>query len=74
MAFVLFTIGNAGERLVTHPDWQLFLLSPSGVEHLFLEAHQRRFLRYAAAGRIHRIEFVASTPEEMVDVIIGIRI
>ncbi len=74
VAFVLFTMGNAGERLVTHPDWQLFLLSPSGVEHLFLEAHQRRLLRYAAAGRIHRIEFAANTIEEMADVIVGRRI
>ena len=74
LAFVLFAMGNAGERLVTHPDWQLFLLTPSGVEHLFLEAHQRRFLRYAAAGRIHRIEFVAQTLEEMADVIVGRKI
>jgi hypothetical protein len=74
LAFVLHTLGNSGENLVTHPDWQLFLLSSSGAEHLLLEAHQRRFLRYAAAGRIHRIEFDAQTLEEMADVIVGRRI
>lgn len=74
LAFVLHTLGNSGESLVTHNDWQLFLLSPAGVEHLLLEAHQRRFLRYAAAGRIHRIEFDAQTLEEMADVIVGRRI
>lgn len=74
IAFVLFTLKNTGERLINHPDWRLFFLSPSEVERFFLEAHQKHFLRYDAAGRIYRIEFAAQSFEEMADVILGRRV
>ena len=67
IAFNLHTLGNSGERLVTHPDWRLFLMQPFVVERLFLDAHQNRLLHYEAAGKIYRIEFPAKTVEEMAD-------
>lgn len=69
LAFTLYGLGQSGEGLVNHKDWQLFLLRPSMVEKLFLEAHQHRLLDYQAAGKIHRIEFFAQNSEEMADVI-----
>lgn len=69
LAFLLNQLGSSGSNLVNHPDWRLFLLPPSLVEKLFLEAHQRGLLRYEAAGNLYRIDFHADTLEEMADVI-----
>lgn len=64
VAFALHAHGASGVRLARHPDWRLFLLSPDAVEQHFLEAHQRRFLSFHAAGKIIRVEFPASTAEQ----------
>lgn len=69
IAFALARDGASGERLLQHPDWRLFLLSPSEVEQLFLEAHRHRLLTYQAAGAIVRIEFPSRTLEETAHVI-----
>lgn len=71
IAFALYKLCASGERLVQHPDWKLFLMTPPVVERLFLAAHQQGHLRYEAAGRIHRIEFNSATFEEMADVVNG---
>ena len=71
IAFALYKLGAGGERLVQHPDWRLFLMTPPVVERLFLAAHQQGHLIYEYAGRIHRIEFNADTFEEMADVVTG---
>jgi hypothetical protein len=69
LAFVFHKLGSSGERLAIHPDWRLFLLRATSVELLFLQAHQRHFLSYQAAGRIVRIEFPAGDYREMADVL-----
>lgn len=69
LAFLINQLGWSGAALINHSDWRLFLMSPPLVERLFLEAHQRGFLCYDAAGNLYRIEFHASTAEEMADVI-----
>lgn len=69
IAFVLNQLGFSGGGLINHPDWRLFLLPPSLIEKLFLEAHQRGLLRYDAAGNLYRIEFKVSTMEDLADVI-----
>jgi hypothetical protein len=71
LAFTLYKLGNPGEGLINHPDWQLFLIDSMGVERLFLEAHQNKFLHYDSAGKIYRIEFHANNWEEMANVIAG---
>jgi len=71
LAFCLHELGSSGERLIRHRDWRLFLLEPPVMEHLFLDAHQNRFLHYAAAGKIYRIEFFAQNLEEMANAIAG---
>ncbi len=59
VAFILHQEQPAGERLLVHPDWRLFLLSTQEVERAFVEAQQRGLLIYQAAGPIIRIEFPA---------------
>jgi hypothetical protein len=59
IAFILHQEQPAGERLLAHPDWRLFLLSTQAVERAFMEAQQRGLLTYQAAGSIIRIEFPA---------------
>lgn len=69
IAFILHKLGTTPEKLISHNDWKLFLMAPQVVERLFIEAHQMRLLHFQAAGNIYRIEFFATTVEEMADVI-----
>lgn len=63
IAFLLHRQNPAGDRLLHSPEWQLFFLTPQGVERRFLEAHQERLLEYHAAGRVIRVEFPVQTVE-----------
>jgi hypothetical protein len=57
IAYLINRKSPGGERVLNHNDWKLFLLNSKEVERLFLEAHQRGFLTYYAAGSIIRITF-----------------
>ena len=57
IATALAADGVRGDRLLVHPDWQLFFLDEPAVERLFMEAHQRHLLEYHAAGSTRRITF-----------------
>lgn len=57
LAFQIAAMGASGRQLAQHPDWRLFLLGESAVEHLLLECHQRHWLHYDAAGSIRRVDF-----------------
>jgi hypothetical protein len=70
VAFCLNQLGSSGENLVNHPDWRLFLLTPTLAERLFLAAHQHAFLSFYAAGRIYRIDFQETSYEEYADVLL----
>ena len=56
--------GALSLSLLTHPAWQLFLLNPDEVEHLFLLAHQEQLLEYHAAGSTISISFPTESLEE----------
>jgi BrxA len=71
VAFCLYKLGVGGESLVNHTDWRLFLLTPTLVESLFLNAHQHNFLEYYSAGRVYRIDFSTTTHEGYADVLFG---
>jgi hypothetical protein len=60
----------SGQRLLQHPEWELFSLSPQAVERLFVEAHQRRLLEYHAAGSVIRIGFPVESIQEYAHVIL----
>lgn len=70
IAYLLNQNSPGGEKILHHPDWKLFLLTPSLVEKLFLEAHQHGYLRYYAAGSIIRINFKQKNIIEIVNDII----
>lgn len=63
--------GVSGRALVDHRDWRLFLLTPTDVERLFIEADGEGFLKYHAAGQIARIYFKNETPEEFAHGVVG---
>ena len=69
VAFLLYLRNQSGEKIIHHPDWRLFLLNERHVDRLFLKAHQENLLKYQAAGRISRIEFIPQNLEELLDVI-----
>jgi hypothetical protein len=70
LAFCFQQLGSLGRALVFDPDWQLFLLDTSDVEHNFLEAHQRRLLEYHAAGSTVSLSFPCETLEEYARVVL----
>jgi hypothetical protein len=69
LAFCLRRNGIASRALLSHPDWQLFLLQPSDVEHFFLLAHQEGLLEYHAAGSLLNINFQTDSLEEYARVV-----
>jgi hypothetical protein len=71
IAFCLHRAGAASRNLAHHPDWRLFMLEPSDVEHYFLECHQLQLLGYQAAGNTISISFPVSTAEEYARVVVG---
>lgn len=71
IAFCLTRLNVSGRDMLEHPDWTLFMLTPSDVEHLFLEAHQHRLLGYHAAGTLVNLEFPSAGVEEYARVVVG---
>ena len=70
IAFFIFKEGSVGKKIIHHDYWNLFLLNQVEITHLFMEAHQQKYLRYEEVGDIVRIDFFYNTFEELVNVII----
>ena len=62
--------GTVGKKIIHHDYWNLFLLNQVEITHLFMEAHQQKYLHYEEVGDIVRIDFFYNTFEELVNVII----
>jgi len=71
IAFFIFKEGASSREIIKHKYWKLFLLNSIEIEHLFLEAHQDKYLTYEQLGDIVRITFFEKTFEEAVNVIIA---
>jgi len=69
IAYLLQLRYQSGDKIVSHRDWRLFLLTERNVDRLFLHAHQENLLKYQAAGGIIRIEFFAQNLEELLNAI-----
>lgn len=67
IAFWLMQELQSGNRVLRSEEWRLFFLDVTGVERLFLEAHQEGLLSYYAAGSVVRLEFPASTLKDYAD-------
>ncbi len=65
VAFALHLDGAAGEQLLAHPHWRLYMMQRNEIEPLFLEAHRRKWLDFQVAGRLARVEFRVKSPEDM---------
>ena len=70
IAFFIFKEGIVGKKIIHHDYWNLFLLNQVEITHLFMEAHQQKYLHYEEVGDIVRIDFFYNTFEELVNVII----
>nr|WP_284509291.1 BrxA family protein [Caballeronia sp. GAFFF2] len=51
-------------KLVNSPDWRLFLMRPSDVEHELLRLHQFRKLEYHVAGSIVELDLPCASSHE----------
>lgn len=60
----------SSKDIINHEYWKLFLLNNIEIEHLFMEAHQDKYLLYEQLGDIKRISFFEKTFEEVINVII----
>lgn len=69
VAFRLARRARAGTKVLDHPDWGLFFLTPTAVGRLLSEAHQHRLLGYHAAGDVIRLDFPATTLSDYARVI-----
>jgi len=69
IAMIRYHLGTRAEAALRDPCWHLFHLSDTAVERFFIEAHQRKFLEYHAAGSVVRIEFPAETLDEYAHVL-----
>ena len=70
VAMVLRQGEPSGGRLINHPEWQLFFLSPEAVERFFVDAHQHHLLEYQASGSVIRLTFPANSVEEYAHVVL----
>ena len=73
LVYALREEGDTARRIIDHPDWRLFLLTPREVEEAILEGARYGHYTYSAAGDIRRfdwhfdsltdyVESVAATP------------
>jgi hypothetical protein len=72
-AYICFYIKQnqpSGQKLLQHPDWQLFFMQSEGVERFLVEAHQRHLLEWHAAGSVTRLTFPAVNLEEYARVLV----
>jgi len=61
--------GTSDRALLSSPVWQRYLLTPTSVRSLFLEADRLRLLRYSEAGSVVRVDWLLQRLEEVPDVL-----
>ena len=72
ISFFLYKQENlSGLNLLNSQLWNLFLLNSTEIEHLFMEAHALKYLRFEQLGNLIRIDFFENNFEEAVDVVIA---
>lgn len=72
ISFFLYKQENlSGQNLLNSQLWNLFLLNSTEIEHLFMEAHALKYLRFEQLGNLIRIDFFENNFEEAVDVVIA---
>lgn len=51
-------------KVISSPEWRMFLMRPSDVEHELLRLHQYRKLDYQVAGSLVQLSLPCATPRE----------
>ena len=54
-------------KVVSAPDWRMFLMHPADVEHELLRLHQFRKLEYQVAGTLVQLKLPCTSPREYAD-------
>lgn len=70
ISFFIHSEGFSGEKILKHDYWKFFLLNEIELRHLFLEAHQQKYLWYEEISNIFKVSFFEHSFEEVVNVII----
>ena len=55
---------HAPAKVVSSPEWRMFLMRPADVEHELLRLHQYRKLDYQVAGSLVQLSLPCATPRE----------
>jgi hypothetical protein len=71
VAYALREEDASAKRIVEHPDWRLFLLSPSEAEAAILEADRYGHFRYQSAGDVRRFDWTHDSLDAYVDALTG---
>lgn len=71
LAFLLHREEPSGEKLISHPEWRIYNLSPELVEANLIEAHGNKLLEFYAAGSIIRLDFPTDNLEEYARIVAG---
>ena len=69
IAFALFTIGKSGQALISHPDWELFGMTPSEVAERLDGFGEHRGIIVQRAGSVVHFTWAAKSIEELIDVL-----
>lgn len=56
---------TTGKRVLEHPDWRLFLLTPTGVDEVLGRVAETGLITWAAAGSVYRLEPHHTSLEEV---------
>ena len=57
---------TTGKRVLEHPDWNLFLLEPRGVDEVLARVADAGLITWAAAGSVYQLEFHYESLEEAI--------
>ena len=63
--------GLAPRKLITSPDWRMYLMRPGDVERELLRLHQFHKLRYEAAGTIVQLDLPRANALEYAEAIVA---
>lgn len=72
--YVLYHLKETGitaNRVLHHAHWRLFLVTTTEVERLLLEADQRGFIGYQAAGNVVRIDWLYDDQKGAIDALVA---
>ena len=71
ISLIRHQLGVKGQKVLSDDCWRLFLFSDTAIERSFVEAQQRGYLQYHAAGSIVRIEYPTNDLVEYARVLCG---